>query len=157
MLALLTGMAIALHLFESWCIPPFFGVFRIGLANVIALIALYHMGIKEMLTVNVLRVIVGNLLSGTFLGSSFWISAGGVFLSCAALVILKKVNASAVFTSVISAIAHSVGQVLIVAFFYKQSMIFTILPYFFFFSIPAGLFTGWIAGMAVKRISPLKK
>ena len=37
-LALLSAMAIALNLMETAMIPPLFGVFRVGLANIIALI-----------------------------------------------------------------------------------------------------------------------
>ncbi len=155
-LALLSAMAITLNLVETAFIPPFFGVFRIGLANIIALVTLRLMGVREMIIVNVMRVVIGNLLSGRIFGSSFWISAGGVLLSTIVLIILDKLHASLMFTSVISAIAHSTGQVLVVMFFYSQPWIMTILPYFLLLSIPTGLLTGFVAKITSDRIKPLR-
>lgn len=156
-LALLSAMAIALNLLETAMIPPLFGVFRIGLANIIALVAWKILGVKEMVIVNVMRVVIGSLLSGTFLGSTFWISSGGVVLSTCILLLGNLLKSSVVFTSVCSAIAHSFGQVLVVMFFYKQIMMLSTLPYFILLSVPVGIFTGYIATVAIKRVKPLRK
>ena len=104
-------MAITLNLIETATIPPMFGVFRIGLANIIALVTIQVLGVKEMIIVNVMRVMIGNLMSGRIFGSSFWISFGGVLLSSIVLCIMHKLKASLMFTSVMSSIAHSIGQV----------------------------------------------
>lgn len=156
-LALLSAMAITLNLLETAMIPPMFGVFRIGLANIIALVTIEILGVKEMIIVNFMRVIIGNLMSGRLLGSTFWISFGGVLLSSVILLLMHYIKASLMFTSVMSAIAHSVGQVLVVMFFYMTSYIVVILPYFLLLSIPTGLFTGFIAKIASERIKPLRK
>ena len=156
-LALLSAMAITLNLLETSLIPPIFGVFRIGLANIIALVTLRILGVKEMIIVNVMRVVIGNLLSGRFLGSTFWISLGGVALSTLILIIMDRLHTSLMFTSVMSSIAHSTGQVIVVMLFYMQPLIATILPYFLLLSIPTGLLTGFVANMVVKRIKPLRK
>ncbi len=156
-LALLSAMAITLNLLETAMIPPLFGVFRIGLANIIALVALKILGVRDMVIVNVMRVVIGNLLSGRFLGSTFWISAGGVLISTIVLIIMDKLKSSLMFTSVLSAIGHSCGQVMVVMMFYMQPMIATILPYFLVLSIPTGLFTGFIAKIASDRVKPLRK
>lgn len=155
-LALLSAMAITLNLLETAMIPPLFGVFRVGLANIIALIAWKILGVKYMIAVNLMRVIIGSLLSGTFLGSTFWISLGGVCLSTLALILGNALNSSVVFTSILSAIAHSCGQVLVVMNFYKQAMMITTLPYFVVLSIPLGILTGYVANIAIKRVRPLK-
>lgn len=150
-------MAITLNLLESAMIPPMFGVFRVGLANIIALVTIEVLGVKEMIIVNLMRVIIGNLMSGRLLGSTFWISFGGVLLSSVVLLIMHHMKASLMFTSVMSAIAHSVGQVLVVMFFYMTSYIAVILPYFLLLSIPTGLFTGFVAKIAAERVKPLRK
>lgn len=155
-LALLSAMAIALNLLETAMIPPLFGVFRVGLANIIALIAWKILGVKEMIIVNLMRVLIGSLLSGTFLGSTFWISLGGVCLSTLVLLLGNMLKSSVMFTSVLSSIAHSSGQVLVVMNFYKQAMMISTLPYFIVLSIPTGLFTGYIANVAIRRVKPLK-
>ena len=119
-LALLAAIAITLNILETTMIPPLMGVFRIGLANIMALVALRMLGIKEMLIVNTMRVLIGNLLTGTIFGSVFWISLAGVVLSSLILILMDLLRSSLMFTSVMSSIGHSLGQVLVVTFFYMQ-------------------------------------
>ena len=155
-LALLSAMAIALNLMETAMILPLFGVFRVGLANIIALITWKILGVREMISVNLMRVLIGSLLSGTFLGSTFWISLGGVCLSILALLLGNMLKSSVIFTSIMSSIAHSCGQVLVVMNFYKQAMMLTTLPYFILLSVPVGILTGYVASVAIARVKPLQ-
>ena len=155
-LALLSAMAIALNLMETAMIPPLFGVFRVGLANIIALITWKILGVREMISVNLMRLLIGSLLSGTFLGSTFWISLGGVCLSILALLLGNMLKSSVIFTSIMSSIAHSCGQVLVVMNFYKQAMMLTTLPYFILLSVPVGILTGYVASVAIARVKPLQ-
>lgn len=105
-LALLSAVAIALNLLESIYIGPIFGVLRIGLANIAALLALKILGRRELLIVNVMRVVIGNLLRGTIFGSTFWISSGGVVLSSIVMVLLDLAGSSLMFTSIFGSLAH---------------------------------------------------
>lgn len=155
-LALLSAVAIALNLLESIYIGPIFGVLRLGLANIAALLALKLMGRKEMIIVNVMRVVIGNLLRGTIFSSTFWISSGGVILSSLVMLGMDKLDSSLLFTSIIGSIAHSSGQVLIVSFLYRQAGMAAILPYLLLGSIPTGILIGTIARLVLTRIRPLK-
>ena len=153
-LALLSAVAIALNLLESIYIGPIFGVLRLGLANIAALLALKLMGRKEMIIVNVMRVVIGNLLRGTIFSSTFWISSGGVILSSLVMLGMDKLDSSLLFTSIIGSIAHSSGQVLIVSFLYRQAGMAAILPYLLLGSIPTGILIGTIAKLVLTRIRP---
>ena len=155
-LALLSAVAIALNLLESIYIGPIFGVLRLGLANIAALLALKIMGRKEMIIVNVMRVVIGNLLRGTIFSSTFWISSGGVILSSLVMLGMDKLDSSLLFTSIIGSIAHSTGQVLIVSFLYRQAGMAAILPYLLLGSIPTGILIGTVAKLVLTRIRPLK-
>ena len=155
-LALLSAVAIALNLLESIYIGPIFGVLRLGLANIAALLALKLMGRKEMIIVNVMRVVIGNLLRGTIFSSTFWISSGGVILSSLVMLGMDKLDSSLLFTSIIGSIAHSSGQVLIVSFLYRQAGMAAILPYLLLGSIPTGILIGTIAKLVLTRIRPLR-
>ena len=155
-LALLSGTAIALNLLESVYIGPIFGVLRLGLANIAALLGVKILGRKEMVIINVMRVIVGNLLRGTFLGSTFWISSGGVLLSSLVMVLLDRMDSSVLFTSILGSIAHSLGQVIIVSLIYRQPGMAAILPYLLLGSIPTGILIGTIARLVLTRIRPLR-
>ena len=156
-LALLAAIAITLNILETTMIPPLMGVFRIGLANIMALVALRMLGIKEMLIVNAMRVLIGNLLTGTIFGSVFWISFSGVVLSSLILILMDLLKSSLMFTSVMSSIGHSLGQVLVVTFFCMQPAFIVVLPYFLLLSIPTGLLTGFVATIAIQRVKPLRK
>ena len=156
-LALLSAVAITLNLLESIYIGPIFGVLRLGLANIAALLALKLLGQKEMLIVNVMRVVIGNLLRGTIFGSTFWISGAGVVLSSLVMILLDKLDSSLLFTSICGSIAHSSGQVLIVAFLYQQAGMAAILPYLLLGSIPTGILIGVVARLVIKHIKPLRK
>ena len=76
-LAVLSAMAMMINMLETSLLPPFFGFFRLGLANIIALVTIRVMSANAMIVVNGMRVILGSLLSGRFLGSTFWIGAAG--------------------------------------------------------------------------------
>ena len=155
-LTLLSAMAITLNLIESLYIgSSTFGI-RIGLANIIALITINLLSIKDMIIVNIMRVMIGNLLRGLIFGSTFWISLGGVILSSIALIVMHKLKSSLMFTAVVCSISHSVGQVLVVMWFYKQAAIAAILPYLLLGSIPMGFLTGYTAKLVLDRIKPIK-
>ena len=148
---MLSALAIVINLVESYFIPPIqFGI-RFGLANIIALITIEILGTKEMIIVNVMRVTIGSLLRGVIFGTTFFISFGGVLLSTIIIVIMHKIKASLWFTSMMSAIFHSLGQVLVVMFIYRQEAVIAILPLLAVSSIATGILTGFIANECVKR------
>lgn len=149
---MLSALSIVINLFESWFIPPVqFGI-RFGLANIISLITIELFGIKELLIVNIMRIMIGSLLRGIIFGSPFWISFGGILLSTIIIIILHKLKTSLLFTSIMSAIFHSLGQVLIVSFIYHQSNVMMILPILLISSILTGCLTGFIAKECLKRL-----
>lgn len=149
---MLSALSIVINLFESWFIPPVqFGI-RFGLANIISLITIELFGIKELLIVNTMRILIGSLLRGIIFGSPFWISFGGILLSTIIIIILHKLKTSLLFTSIMSAIFHSLGQVLIVSFIYHQSNVMMILPILLISSILTGCLTGFIAKECLKRL-----
>ena len=151
-LTLLSAMAITLNILESILIGPIFMNLRIGLANIIALITLFMLGPKDMIIVNFMRVFIGNLLRGLIFGSTFWISLAGVTLSSIILLLCYHLKSSIVFTSRLSSIGHSAGQVLMVMFIYQQAGMAITLPYLLIFSIPTGILTGFVAKAALSRV-----
>ncbi|MEG0176826.1 Gx transporter family protein [Anaerorhabdus sp.] len=152
-ITLLSAMAITINILESTLIPTLpFGI-RFGLANIIALITIEILGIKEMIIVNVMRVVIGNLLRGLIFGTTFWIASGGVILSSIVLILCKKMNSSLLFTSTLSSIGHTVGQVFVVMFIYQQASMIAIVPYLLIAAIPTGILTGIVAKEGIKRVS----
>ncbi len=149
---MLGALAIVLNLFESYFIPPIqFGI-RFGIANIIALVTISLFNVKDLIIVNTLRIVIGGLLRGIIFGAPFWISTGGVVLSTIMIIICHKLHSSLWFTSIMSAFAHSVGQVVVVVLLYQQTNIMTLLPILALASIGTGCLTGFIAKVCIKRI-----
>ena len=149
-ITMLSAMAIIINIFESVYLPIFpFGI-RFGLANIIALVTIELFDAKAMISVNLMRVVIGNLLRGMLFGQTFWISLSGVVLSSIVLILCKKLlKLPLMSTSMLSAIGHSTGQVLMVMLFYKQAGMAAVLPYLFISAIPTGLLTGFTAQSAI--------
>lgn len=150
--AILCSLAIVINFIENVFIPPLaFGI-RFGLANIVSLIALKTMGIKEMGLVVLLRLTLGNLIKGTIFGTPFWISSLGIILSSLCILILDKLNASINFTSMMSSICHTFGQLIVVSIIYKQINIMMLLPMLIISSLATGVLTGLITSKSLKRI-----
>ena len=111
---MLIALAIVINVAENAFLPELPLGIRFGLANIIALIAINLFSYKEMTTINIMRVVLANLITGTIFGTKFFIALGGIVLSSIALIILKKLKCSIVFSSIISALAHMIGQILVV-------------------------------------------
>ena len=148
---MLSALAIVINLVESYFIPPVqFGI-RFGLANIIALITIETLGTKEMVIVNIMRVTIGSLLRGVIFGAAFFISFGGVLVSTLVIIALHHLKTSLWFTSMMSAIGHSLGQVIVVIFLYKQATVMAILPILAISSVATGFLTGVISKECIKR------
>lgn len=152
-LAILCSLAVVINIIENLFIPPLsFGI-RFGLANIISLITLKKMGFKDMCLVVLLRLTLGNLLKGTIFGTPFWISSLGIIFSSIVIVILDRINSSIMFTSMMSSIFHTLGQLIVVCIIYNQVNIFVIFPMLIITSLASGIITGLISIEVLKRIN----
>lgn len=152
LLALLGALAVVINIVENLFIPPLsFGI-RFGLANIISLVTLKLFGIRELLYIVLLRLTIGNLVKGSLFAASFWISTSGIILSSAVIIILDKLKSSVLFTSMISAIAHSLGQMIAVVILYNQINVAMLLPMLIITSLATGVLTGLITNVTLKRI-----
>lgn len=151
---MLVAIAIIFHLVESMVpIPVPIPGFKFGLANIVGLIALYLFGFKTMLVVNVMRVVLASLLRGIIFGTPFWLSLAGVLLSSyAAYLAFRHTKLSIYGVSMVSALFHAAGQMIVVMIIYNQVLLSSFLPILFLLSIPTGILTGHIARLVLKRL-----
>jgi len=152
-LTMLLSMSIVLHLIDqSIHLPiPIPGV-KLGLANIMGIMALYMFGYKEMISVNFLRVLLSGLLRGSIFSTGFWISFSGVILSTLVVILLYRIlKETLVVLSVISSIFHSIGQLCMVSFLYQTVNMFWNLPMMLLLAVPMGILTGMVAQEALKR------
>lgn len=158
LISLLVAQGLVLHIFERMLPVPFItpGA-KLGLTNIITLIALYIFDFKDVFIVIMLRIILATLLGGGL--SSFLYSVAGGILSFLAMYIMKNIgkdNVSIIGISIIGAVFHNIGQVIIAAIVVENVMIATYLPILIIAAIGTGFFTGLTAKYLLPYIKRIK-
>ena len=153
------GVFTALALIFSYVetlIPINFGIpgIKLGLANLIIIIALYKMKVKEACALSVVRVVLAGFMFGN-LFSIIYSLAGGL-LSLSVMVLLKKTDKFSLFgISMAGGVFHNVGQ-LIVAILVMENLN---IVYYMRVLLISGLITGFVigivAGEMLKRLNKL--
>lgn len=146
LLAIFTGVASIINIFESYVqiIPG--TAFKIGFSNIVTLVIIYIYGPKEAITVVLLRLVVTALFApGTFNFNTFMLSISGATFSLVILIILHKLDTFGITAvSTVSSLFHVTGQIIAAIFVFADVVIFYA-PIMLFVSIPAGILTGVIA------------
>jgi heptaprenyl diphosphate synthase len=155
LLGILVSQALALHLLER-LIPvptPVPGI-KLGLANAISLITIVLFGPKEALAVVAMRTFLGSVFGGGI--SSFIYSFIGGCISTIAMAIMYK-RFRALFSlpgiSVVGAVFHNIGQILVASFIIQNAKLFYYLPVLLISAVITGLFTGFAVQYT---LSPMK-
>ena len=146
-LVMLLSFSIVLSILESF-IPLFNGYIpglKLGLANIIVLIVLYKYDTKDVFFVSILRVIVVGLMRTGLFSVNFFFSLSGALFSCLSMILFRKTKLSMIGVSVVGSIFHSIGQILIAILLLKNNNMICYLPWLLLFSIPTGLFVGYVS------------
>ncbi|MDY2959795.1 MAG: Gx transporter family protein [Hornefia sp.] len=117
---------------------------KLGLANLVIILALYNMNFKYAMTINLIRIFLsGFLFSGVF---AMLYSASGGILSLVVMWLLKKSDRfSMVGVSMAAAVTHNFGQLLVAASVVSNLRLFIYYPVLVFSGIIAGIGIGVIA------------
>ena len=154
------GVYVALAMIFSYIelqIPPLVAIpgIKLGLPNVVIIIALYKFGWKEAILINILRVLLVSVLFGTVL--SLLYSVAGAILSLFVMIILKKSKIfSTVLVSVFGAISHNIGQITVAIFVLETSELLYYLPVLLITGTISGLLLGLIGATVVKKLDNIK-
>lgn len=152
----LLGMLLALALLCSYVetlIPINFGIpgIKLGLANLVVLLALYRFGPREALLVSVARILLAGFLFGSLAGILY--SLAGGLLSFFVMLFLKKcLKMSLLSVSVAGGISHNLGQVLIAAWVVENLNLLYYMSILFFAGLVTGALIGIVAGEVLKRL-----
>lgn len=157
-IGLLVAQALVLHLFERMIPVPFIAPgARLGLANLITVIAIYTLdNKKDAFLVLFLRLTLSTMFGGNL--SSFMYSAAGGILSFLAMVLVKEVckdKVSIIGVSASGAIFHNVGQLLIASSIVKNIGVMLYLPILSVMGIGTGIFIGITANYVVVHLKKL--
>lgn len=152
-LALLTTIALTIFVIEAQLptLVPMVPGIKLGLANVITLIILVKYRIRDAAAVLLMRILLGSMFTGQVL-SMLYSLAGGLlcFIGMAPLCIILK-RKYLWFISVIGAILHNVGQILMAIFVMQTTKVLVYLPFLLFAGCITGLFTGFVAMQIVRH------
>lgn len=153
-LALFSAVALVLYVFET-VIPKPFPWLRLGLANLITLIALFNFGWREALWITLIRIIVGSTIVGTLLTPAFILSLGGGISALFFMAICHRLfgnRFSIVGISIIGAVANNFSQLTIASLVYVRSWeLLYLVPIFSLTSLIMGSLIGVIAYWFQKR------
>lgn len=147
---ILISMALVLSYMERFLplhlVIPLPGI-KLGLANIVTLIALYLLGEKSTFTILILRCILGAVFGGGISGLAFSLCGG--LLAMTVMTIMKRCRRISVYgVSMLGAAAHNVGQILIAVVLMGSIYVIGYLPYLLIVSIFTGLATGaMVAGV----------
>ena len=152
--AMLCALAIVFHYVESMVVIPLpVPGFRLGLANILSLIALYYFDARALFTIGIVRVLFASLLSGMLFATSFWLSLAGMLLSAVLMTIASRCSCFSIYgVGVLGSAAHCVAQVMVVTWIYQQFFMQALLPILVALSIPTGLLIAMLADQVLKRL-----
>ena len=145
-LALFSTIALTIFLLES-LIPPLVPIpgIKLGLVNIVTLILLANGTWRDALVVLMARILLGSIFAGQMM--SFFYSLAGGLACLLVMAILHHFLGKKLlwFTSIIGALAHNTGQIIVAALVLGSGYVFFYYPYLIVSGIITGLFTGLAA------------
>lgn len=150
--AMLAALAMVLSYIEAM-VPAFFAVpgMKLGLTNLVVLVALYRMGTKPALIINIVRIVLSAMMFGTVV--SLWYSLAGGLLSGAVMIGLKRTRKFHPLTvSVAGGISHNIGQIAVAMLVMRTTAIAWYLLALWLSGIVAGAVIGILGSWMLKRL-----
>lgn len=150
-----TALALIFSYVES-LLPIQIGIpgVKLGLANLMIVIALYKMSLKETYLLSITRVV----LSGFLFGNMFAIlySLAGGLLSLTVMAVLKKAGGFSVMgVSIAGGVFHNIGQLIIAMIVVETFSVAYYIPVLLIAGVITGLLIGIAANETLKRIKEL--
>lgn len=145
MAAMLACLALIFSYVE-FLIPISLGIpgVKLGLANLVIIIALYGLDWKYALTINVVRICLSGLLFSGVFGIMY--SMGGGIISFIVMIgLIKSRKFSIVGVSMAGGVFHNLGQILVAAQLISNLKIFYYFPVLLFSGMVTGIVIGFIA------------
>lgn len=148
--AVLTAVALIIFIVELQIpsVVPIPGV-KLGLSNIVTVFSMFLLGPADTAGILLARILLGSMFSGQPV-SLIYSLAGGVMCYLVMLVMRRLVTVKQIWVcSVISAIAHNIGQITAAVIVTGTTALVVYLPVLMISGIVSGLFTGWCAQLSV--------
>ncbi len=153
---LLTAMMLVLGFIES-LLPVAAGVpgIKLGLSNGVLLFALYMMDAPTAFVLMLLKVLLSGLLFGG-VSAMMYAMAGGV-LSMIGMILLKKLRFNLLTVSMIGAVLHNLGQVLLAMIILETDRLIYYMAVLLLVGLACGAVTGIAARATIQHMKKLKR
>lgn len=155
--AVLVALALALsyleRLFPLQLLIPLPGV-KLGLANIVTMMALYFLGAKPAFAILVVRCLLGSLFGGSISGLAMSLSGG--ICAFVVMALAKRLPVFSIYgVSILGAAAHNTGQVLAAVALLYSLHSFAYLPFLLFVSIGSGFLTGAVSAAGFRAFGAI--
>ncbi|MBQ6432036.1 MAG: Gx transporter family protein [Oscillospiraceae bacterium] len=151
--ALLTAIALTIFVVEAqFPLPVPVPGLKLGLSNIVTLFALAAFGWKEALAILLVRVFLGNLITGQMM-SLFYSLAGGLLSFVCMALILRVLKQNQLWVAgVIGGITHNVGQMAVAVAVTDTTALLAYLPVLTLCGILTGALTGLCAQLLYQKL-----
>ena len=124
---------------------------KLGVANLVILVAIYRLGFRYALTINCIRIVVAGLLfSGVF--GMIYSFAGGI-LSIVVMYLLYRTKLfSMVGVSMAGGVAHNLGQLATACLIVSNIKLMSYFAVLFFSGLISGILIGILAHVIERRL-----
>ena len=123
---------------------------KLGVANLVVLIALYKLDFRYAFAINLGRIVIGGLLFSGVFGMIY--SLAGGMLSLLVMWLLKKTDLfSVVGVSMAGGVAHNIGQLLVASALVSDLRMFIYLPVLMFSGIASGIIIGILCHFVLQK------
>ncbi len=162
--AILVSIASVLQICESFVPHPIPGL-RLGLANMLTLVALVTLGFRAALEIAILRTVLSAFVMGTFMSPTFILSFLAAVVSSLVMGLLywissfhTRYRSSLIGISVLGALSHNMVQLcLAYLLLIKHRGIFVFAPWLCIGAVVMGLITGVVARRVCIRLKESEK
>lgn len=147
-----TALALVFSYIES-IIPISIGIpgAKLGLANLIVVITLYKMGVKEAYLLSVVRVVLAGFIFGNLFGILY--SLAGGLLSLTVMAVLKKMDQfSVIGISMAGGVFHNMGQLIMAGIVVESTSVIYYMPSLLIVGLVTGFLIGVMAREMIKRL-----
>ena len=151
------GMLVALAFIFSYIeslIPVSVGIpgIKLGLANMVVIITLYTMGAVPAFILSLVRIVLTGFTFGNL--AMMMYSLGGGMLSILIMVTARKTKwFSVTGVSVLGAVSHNIGQLMVAALVVENSSLFYYLPVLLISGAVFGIIIGIVGANLIKRLT----
>lgn len=127
---------------------------KVGLANLVVMVALYTLGKKDAALLSVVRVVLVGFTFGNL--AMMLYSMAGALLSFVVMLIAKRTKLFSITgVSVLGGVFHNVGQIIVAMFVLETASLLYYLPFLIVIGTISGIVIGVISSMITVRVDRL--